>query len=133
ISDPQSPRVVGQWRDGGEALSVQGNNTHLYIADLLEGVELLNITDPIYPYELGQYSTAPHSIFSVGNYVYVADQDDGFIILEFHPTSSSSSVSSSSSSSTSGISGFLGLTMLSSLLLLLPTVIILRRRRRSTL
>jgi hypothetical protein len=89
ISDPRSPTVISTYlKTGGEAYSVIGNNTHLYVADLLKGCYLLDITDPANPMEIASYSNAAaHCIFNDGSYIYLADQDNGLIILNLDLTS----------------------------------------------
>lgn len=84
ISTPHSPSVLSQFlKPGGEAYGVTGNGTHLYVADLQQGVYLLNITDSRHPIELAHFSdVAPHDIFSDGNNIYLADQDRQLIIFE---------------------------------------------------
>ncbi len=84
ISTPQSPIVLGQYyKTEGEAYGVTGNATHLYVADLQQGVYLLNITDPKRPIEIMHYSEAvPHDIFYDGKYIYLADQDTELNIFD---------------------------------------------------
>ncbi|MFW9993353.1 MAG: LVIVD repeat-containing protein [Candidatus Odinarchaeota archaeon] len=84
ISNPWSPTVISTYvKTGGEAYGVAGNNTHVYVADLQKGAYLLDITDPSNPSEIASYSNAaPHGIFTDGEYIYLADQDNGLIILD---------------------------------------------------
>jgi hypothetical protein len=48
----------------------------LYVADLQQGVYLLNVTNSGDPIEIAHYSdAAPHDIFSDGKKIYLADQE----------------------------------------------------------
>lgn len=83
ISNPISPQPLGSFiKSGGEVYGTTGNHTHLYVADLLLGTYVLNITDPTQPVELiYNENAAPHAITYDGEYLYLADQDRQLIIL----------------------------------------------------
>ncbi|MFX0205202.1 MAG: LVIVD repeat-containing protein [Candidatus Hodarchaeota archaeon] len=84
ISIPHSPIQLGKYyKIEGEAYGVSGNSTHLYVADLQQGVYLLDISNPAQPSEIVSYNNAhPHDIFYDGEYVYLADQDRELFIFE---------------------------------------------------
>ena len=85
ISDPRSPRQVGFFNDGGKAYGASGAGDHLYVADLQDSVEVLNVREPGAPREIAdQEGYAPHAAFFDGSHVYLADQDKGLVILEAH-------------------------------------------------
>jgi hypothetical protein len=84
ISDPRSPRVLATFSPSGEAWGASGDGTHLWIADLQEGVELYDVRDPARPQLIGRAENyAPHDITASGGYAYLADQDKGLVILEY--------------------------------------------------
>ena len=79
ISDPRSPRTLASFASGGEAWGVAGDGMYLWIADLLEGVQLYDVRDPSNPLLVAQAQNyAPHDIVLDGGYAYLADQDKGF-------------------------------------------------------
>ncbi|MFW9924109.1 MAG: LVIVD repeat-containing protein [Candidatus Thorarchaeota archaeon] len=82
ISNPINPIVIKQFNDGGEVYGVCGNNSYIFLGDLQEGVEVLNNSNPIQLIEVASYTATPHDIEYQGNYIYVADQDNGFLLLE---------------------------------------------------
>jgi hypothetical protein len=84
ITDPRSPKTVATFNDGGEAWGVGGNAQILWIGDLQQGVKIYDVSDPQSPLRLTNASRyAPHDIFFDGQYAYLADQDRGFIVLEY--------------------------------------------------
>ena len=88
IKEKKSPRLIGRFcdDDGGEALSVWGNNDYLYVADNF-GVEVLDINDPAHPRqieELGRLGCT-HDIIVEGRLLFIASVKEGLIILDFTP------------------------------------------------
>jgi hypothetical protein len=87
LSDPESPRVVGRFYDGGEgeAQGVWGDGAFLFVADNFDGVEVLDISQPTAPHEVGEYRRieAAHDLTVEGWFVYAADAAKGLVILEF--------------------------------------------------
>jgi hypothetical protein len=90
ISNPTNPSIIKQFNDGGEVYGVCGNETFIFLGDLQEGVEVLNNTST-YLTEVASYVATPHDIESNGNYIYLADQDNGFLLLELSPIQSENS------------------------------------------
>ena len=83
IADPLAPRTIASFNNGGEAWGVGGDAKYLWIGDLQEGVELYDASNPRSPVLIAQDPAyAPHDVFFDGQYTYLADQDQGFIILE---------------------------------------------------
>ncbi len=86
LTEKENPKVIGRYLDddGGEALAVWGDAHHLYVADNF-GVEVLDMSDPSHPYEIGEYSrvNGAHDLFVSGPYIYVAEGRKGLIIFEF--------------------------------------------------
>jgi len=64
-------------------LGVWGDDQFLYIADNY-GMEMLDVSDPSHPYEVGQYSglSGAHDLLVDEKYIYVAEAKKGLIILE---------------------------------------------------
>lgn len=86
ISNPTNPVVIKQFNDGGEVYGVCGNDSYIFLGDLQEGVEVLNYTDSYTLPEIASYVATPHDIEFNENYIYLADQDNGFILLELSQT-----------------------------------------------
>ena len=86
ISNPTNPTIIKQFNDGGEVYGVCGNDTYIFLGDLQEGVEVLNNTNPTYLTEIASYVATPHDIEFNGNYIYLGDQDNGFLLLELSTT-----------------------------------------------
>ena len=84
IADPLYPRTIASFNNGGEAWGVGGDSNYLWVGDLQEGIELYDVSNPRSPVLITRDSSyAPHDIFFDGEYAYLADQDQGFIILEY--------------------------------------------------
>ncbi|MBN2380823.1 hypothetical protein JXM67_13575 [candidate division WOR-3 bacterium] len=84
ISDPTSPVLISSIADVGETYGVFGDSTHLCAADLQRGVWLYDITDPDQPRLITSDSRySPHSVYYDGQYIYLADESKGFVILEY--------------------------------------------------
>ena len=88
ISDTGQPRLIGHFHDddGGEALSVWGEDDYLYVADNF-GVEVLNIQDPENPRQIEELGGlgCTHDIFVEGTKIFIVSVEKGLIILEFKP------------------------------------------------
>lgn len=84
VSDPRLPVAIASFINGGEAWGVGGGSQYLWVGDLQEGVEIYDVSDPLSPILLTQdHRYAPHDLFYDGVYAYLADQDHGFVILQF--------------------------------------------------
>jgi hypothetical protein len=81
----ESPELISRYfdDDGGEALGVWGDGKRLYIADNF-GVEVLDVSDPYHPFEIGEYDkvNGAHDLSVNGSFVYVAEGRKGLIIFE---------------------------------------------------
>ena len=86
ISNPTLPVVIKSFNDGGEVYGVCGNSTFIFLGDLQEGAEVLNYTNNSPLVEIASYTATPHDIEFRGNYLYLADQDNGFLLLELSDT-----------------------------------------------
>jgi hypothetical protein len=75
---------LGQYNDGGNSFGIHGDSRYLLIADLEQGVELLDISNPETLVEVAQHDdAAPHDLIYNNEYAYVADQDEEFQIVNF--------------------------------------------------
>jgi hypothetical protein len=84
VAEPLAPTTIASFNDGGEAWGIGGDSHHLWIGDLQEGIKLFDVSDPRLPELVAQdQHYAPHDLFFNGDYAYLADQDRGFIILEY--------------------------------------------------
>jgi hypothetical protein len=87
LANKESPEVIGRYRDddGGEALGVWGDGERLYVADNFR-IEVLNVSDPAHPYEIGEYErvNGAHDLSVNGPFIYVAEARKGLMIFEFH-------------------------------------------------
>jgi len=88
ISDRNNPQRIGHFNDndGGEALSVWGEDNYLYVADNF-GLEILNIQNPENPIQIEELGAlgCTHDIFVKGTKIFIASVEKGLIILEFIP------------------------------------------------
>lgn len=84
ISYPFEPVVIGSLNTGGEIYGVCSWQNQLAIADLQKGVFIYDISDPTNPIKIAEdKSYHPHNIWYDGTYIFLADQDKGFVILKF--------------------------------------------------
>lgn len=82
ISDPSDPTVLGSFNNGGETYGVHAEGTRLYTVDLQEGVEVLDVSSPTAPsLIMKDRNYHPHDLYSDGQYLYLADQDQHFVVL----------------------------------------------------
>ncbi len=86
IADIKMPRLIGHFNDddGGEALSVWGDDDYLYVADNF-GVEVLDIHEPSHPRQIEELGGlgCTHDIFVEGRLLFIASVKKDLIILEF--------------------------------------------------
>ena len=87
IKNRRNPVRIGNFcdDDGGEALSVWGDNKYIYVADNF-GVEVLDIAEPERPRQISEIGNmgCTHDITADDRYIYVASAEYGLILLEFH-------------------------------------------------
>jgi hypothetical protein len=82
ISDPAAPEIIGSFSNGGETWGVFAQGPLLYTVDLAQGVEVLDISSPTHPALLMRdRNYHPHDVFADGRYLYLADQDESFVVL----------------------------------------------------
>ena len=84
ISDPPNASVVHSFPSGGFAALIRADGDRLYIGGW-PLLSILNITDPMNPYQLGVFTDLPGNIRSidvVGSQVYCATGSGGFQIID---------------------------------------------------
>ncbi len=88
IKEKSSPQRIGRFcdDDGGEALSIWGDDSLLFVADNF-GVEVLDINDPANPRQIEERGNlgCTHDIVVMGTQLFVASVKKGLIILDFTP------------------------------------------------
>ena len=80
--NPDSPVHCSSTTIGGRALRVAVAGSYAYVATT-EGVIAVDVSNPFVPQILGFNPTgdSPQGIFVTGNYVYVADNEDGLYVF----------------------------------------------------
>lgn len=82
MADPGSPQVIGSFHNGGETWGVFAHGSRLYSVDLAQGVEVLDISTPSRPsLIMTDRNYHPHDLFTDGRYLFLADQDQHFVVL----------------------------------------------------
>ncbi len=82
FSDTAHVRVIGSYATGGYAKEIAYRNNRVYVTTELRGLQVLSVEDPAAPKLVGVIDTE----FALGlavdqQYVYVADEDEGLIII----------------------------------------------------
>ena len=83
------PIKIGQFNDGGTAYDVYILGNYAYVADGNDGLEIIDISDPSAPIEIGQFDvgySSYHNLFILDNYAYVGDGYDLEIIDISNPS-----------------------------------------------
>jgi hypothetical protein len=82
ISDPENPRNVSTVDTPGYANSVHVLEGHAYVADWERGVQVIDVGDPQNPQITGGCETDyAQDVFATGDYIYVADNYQGLIVI----------------------------------------------------
>lgn len=95
ISDPTDITILSEYTEVDDPTFLSVNNGLAFLAAMKDGVVVINITDSDFPI-VGTYTGTgkAYGILSIDKYVFVADQDEGFKILEItFPKSDESSSS----------------------------------------
>ncbi|MBI5474145.1 MAG: hypothetical protein HY961_17555 [Ignavibacteriae bacterium] len=82
FSDTAHVRVIGSYATGGYAKEIAYRNNRVYVTTELRGLQILSVDDPSSPKLIGVIDTE----FALGlavdqKYVYVADEEEGLIII----------------------------------------------------
>ncbi len=95
IADPAHPIQAALFDTPGQAYAVTVIGSYAYVADYDLGLSIVNISDPVHPHQAGFYDTpgtstgiavggaGAASVSATGQLVYVADGDNGMVILRF--------------------------------------------------
>jgi len=82
-SSPETPHVVAQFGGFEEVFDVAGSADLVVVADLQGGVVVLDRGEPVGRAVVARNTNyAPHGVVFDGEYIYVADQDIGLVILQ---------------------------------------------------
>jgi len=82
VTDPNRPYLRGVLRPGGTTLDVELSRGHAYLANSSKGVIVADLGDPARPVPRWQYEHGyARRIHLDGGRLYVADQNDGLLIL----------------------------------------------------
>ena len=82
-SSPETPRVFAQFGGFEEVFDVAGSADLVVVADLQGGVVVLDRGEPVGRAVVARNTNyAPHGVVFDGEYIYVADQDIGLVILQ---------------------------------------------------
>jgi len=82
ISSPRYPLSRFYFPHSGEAWDASGDYPIVCVADLQEGLEILDATAPHASRMIASDDTvAPHALHYVDGYVHLADQDEGYVVF----------------------------------------------------
>jgi hypothetical protein len=82
LTNPRSPRLRFSHADTGEAWDAAGDYPILCVADLQEGVEVIDASAPYSAREIAaDVAVAPHAIEYEDGYIHLADQDEGYVLF----------------------------------------------------
>lgn len=85
-ADTVKARVIGNYATGGYAKELAYSNGRLYVATELRGLQVLSVENPAAPRLVGAVDTEYALAVTVDqHYVYVADEDQGLIIIAIPP------------------------------------------------
>ncbi|MFX1512756.1 MAG: LVIVD repeat-containing protein, partial [Promethearchaeota archaeon] len=74
---------LGQFNDGGKVVTFQIMGDICYLADWFDGLEIIDISDPTSPKELGQYSTKyARGIQIADNVCFLSCNANGLLVLD---------------------------------------------------
>ncbi|MCX6234779.1 MAG: hypothetical protein NT175_08650 [Bacteroidetes bacterium] len=81
-SDTSNVYIVGSYNSGGYAKDLLYNNQRIYLTTETRGLQIIDVSDVTEPYLIGLLETA----YALGldmdeKYIYVADEDEGLIII----------------------------------------------------
>jgi len=86
ISSPRYPTSRFCFPHSGEAWDASGEYPVVCVADLQEGLEVLDATAPYASRTIASDATvAPHALEHVDAYVHLADQDEGYVLFRLTP------------------------------------------------
>ena len=77
VADPTRPFQVGVYDNPGFAYSVAVADSWMYVADAWEGMQIVSISDPTNPVEVGRLPGPALDVAVFGRYVLVAASGDG--------------------------------------------------------
>ena len=82
VADPSRPYLKSVLSPGGTTLDVELKDDHAYLANSSKGVIVADLRDPALPVPRWQYAHGyAQRVHLAGGRIYVADQDQGLVIL----------------------------------------------------
>ncbi|MFW9933113.1 MAG: LVIVD repeat-containing protein, partial [Candidatus Thorarchaeota archaeon] len=82
IADPMQPTIVGTYHAGGLPFAIDSEGDIVYIADQIEGLIILNISDVANPTPIpGFTGSRSYDIELIDDLLYLADDEEGLVIL----------------------------------------------------
>jgi len=113
ISGPDQPELTGKWDSSEYAGKLVVDDNYAYVADGNDGLQIIDITNPASPGEVGAcntYYARGIDLLTIDSSTYacIADSDEGLKIIDITTPSSVTNSSSTGSSTTSG-DNFLGI------------------------
>jgi hypothetical protein len=86
FSDTSNVRVVGSYPTGGYAKEIKYKDGRVYVTTEMRGLQVLSVVNPSSPQLIGVIDTEYALGVTVDqHYVYVADEDEGLIIIAIPP------------------------------------------------
>src|SRR6266540_178442 len=74
---------VGGYDTSGRALGLAVSGNYAYVADELDGLQVIDVSNPANPQRVGGYDTMyAFGVAVSGNYAYVADYDAGLLVID---------------------------------------------------
>ena len=87
-----TPTLIGWYDTSGVAYDVDVSGNYAYVADGVDGLDIIDISTPASPTLVGNYDTSGEAsgVTVNGNYAYVADGTDGLDIIDISTPASPS-------------------------------------------
>lgn len=82
ISNPAAPFQIGLFDRPGGLITVKVEENYAYVVDATNGLRVIDISDPTSPEEVGFYD-AIGGIAVQGDYVYLANRENGLLVLQY--------------------------------------------------
>ncbi len=84
VSNSANPTLVGQFNDGGSAYDLQVIDDLAYVADGLDGLEILNVTDLTNPRQIGEFNDGGDiiTLYVEEDIVYLGDQNGALKVVQ---------------------------------------------------
>lgn len=81
ISDPYNPNQIGSFYDGGILMKVDVIDSIAFLANQINGLEIIDVSNPLYPVKIDSYAGSVFDVQIKEGIAYLADWNNGLIIL----------------------------------------------------